>query len=244
MGHERVGLLPKTKRWREIVASIGEFEAAHTVADIADSTLAATSSRFQALASEESVTSAVSAFVALARGAAAQSEDEIAAKPLLSVIRDLVNRIDNTTGSMEAAELVKRAISEAAITWHQSAVKQTELFPGAGPWSQLGTPEGFCEVSRLFFGKLTEKYLCYFLDREASGVISSVGARGEFHSKLQSHVDEISRHSFETAKITQSFAAGWFAKHALAAQPSERQIRKFVAYALQKIRSDIGRSSK
>ena len=62
-------------------------------------------------------------------------------------------------------------------------------------------------------------------------------------ARLREHVDDISRHSFETSKITQSFAAGWFAKYVAKAPPTKQQTATALKYALTKIRHDLLREA-
>ena len=56
MGHERIGLLPKTKRWRAIVAEIAAVDAPPSdMPEIARHTLSALGSRYVDLASDVAV---------------------------------------------------------------------------------------------------------------------------------------------------------------------------------------------
>jgi len=70
MGHERLGMLPKTRRWQAIVSDVasGDVNAAH-VSRIAAATLNALGKRYADLASDESVRSAFTFLVELARDA-------------------------------------------------------------------------------------------------------------------------------------------------------------------------------
>lgn len=63
--------------------------------------------------------------------------------------------------------------------------------------------------------------------------------RKQFNKNLEDHVDRISKHAFETSKITQSFAAGWYNKEVKTAFPSDRKIRGFLAFAFKKINSEL-----
>ena len=65
-----------------------------------------------------------------------------------------------------------------------------------------------------------------------------------FRQQLQKHLGDVSKHSFETAKITQSFAAGWFNKNAAKDQPSIAQLRHFLSYAFEKLREDLRREDR
>lgn len=250
MGHERIGVLPKTKRWRAIVAEIAAVDAApNDVPEIARHTLSALGSRYVDLASDAAVETAFGFLVDLARSAAEkQAATDIATKSPLRMVADLGQRLDATEGSMETAEIVRHAAADAIATWgRENATTQSELFvdsaPG-NPWTGLGTGAGFCELSRLFFSRLTERYLSYFLDREASAALPNLQARELFRHQLQAHVGDVSKHSFETAKITQSFAAGWFNKNAATTQPTGAQIRRFLSYAFAKLREDLRREDR
>lgn len=250
MGHERIGVLPKTKRWRAIVAEIAAVDAPPSdVPEIARHTLNALGSRYVDLASDSAVETAFGFLVEMARTAAGKRPDvDIATKSPLSLVADLGKRVGSAQGSLETAEIVRRAGADAIATWgRENATMQSELFadsaPG-NPWRGLGSGTGFCELSRLFFSRLTERYLCYFLDREASAALPNLAAREQFRRQLQSHLGAVSKHSFETAKITQSFAAGWFNKNAATNPPTPAQIRRFLAHAFAKLGEDLRREDR
>ena len=250
MGHERIGVLPKTKRWRVIVAEIAAADAPPSdVPEIARHTLNALGSRYVDLASDATVEAAFGFLVDMARTAAGkQAVADMATKSPLSFVADLGRRLGATDGSLETAEIVRRAAADAIATWgRDNATTQSEMFADSAlgnPWRGLGTGAGFCELSRLFFSRLTERYLNYFLDREASAALPNLRAREQFRRQLQAHLGEVSKHSFETAKITQSFAAGWFNKNVATNQPTREQIRRFLSYAFAKLREDLRREDR
>jgi hypothetical protein len=98
-------------------------------------------------------------------------------------------------------------------------------------------------VARIFFAKFTERYLRYFLEREASAELPSLEAREKFSQQLSAHVDAVSQHAFETSKIAQSFAAGWFNNHARNAHPSEREIEGFLGLSFGKLQEELQREA-
>ncbi len=249
MGHERLGVLPKTRRWRAIVAEIAAVDVPPSdVPQIAKQTLDALGSRYVDLASDAGVETAFAFLVDIARMAAGKQASDIATRSPLSFVADLGQRLNATEGSMEVAEIVRRAAADAIATWgRENASTQAALFADSPPvnaWSGLGTGAGFCELSRLFFSRLTERYLSYFLDREASAALPNLHAREQFKQQLQAHLGDVSKHSFETAKITQSFAAGWFNKNAVTNKPTRAQIRHFLSYAFAKLREDLRREDR
>src|SRR6266853_3443392 len=131
MGHERLGLLPKTKRWRAIVAEIASADAPPSdIPDIAKHTLGALGFRYAELASDKSVETAFAFLVELARSAAGKPASvDIAGKSQLGIVADLARRIEVTAESLETSEIVRRAAADAVSSWsRENATKQSELF--------------------------------------------------------------------------------------------------------------------
>ena len=126
-------------------------------------------------------------------------------------------------------------------------MQQPSLFPSENEakdlWRQMDNGAGFCEASRLFFSKFTERYLNYFLDREASAVSTSILQRDEIDSRMREHIDGVSKYAFETARITQSFAAGWFNNHARDQLPSKLDSERFLYVAFGKMREELMRET-
>jgi hypothetical protein len=147
--------------------------------------------------------------------------------------------------SAEYADLAQKAVTDAIAEWTTRQKQQPNLFRDEGRaaqiWRNAQSASGFCEVSRLFFANFTERYLNYFLEREASARLSTVQDRERFASEVRAHVEAISHHAFETSKIAQSFAAGWYNNHVRNKTPSDREIQRFLATAFGKIREELQR---
>src|SRR5262249_43776244 len=139
----------------------------------------------------------------------------------------------------ERSDLAAKALADALGQFALAPkFKQESLFETT-PWDTWRTARSasaFCELSRLYLAKLTERYLRYFLDREAASVLATPERVASFRARLRSTVDEVSQHAFETSKIAQSFAAGWFEKNTKRGMPHPREVRSFLSYAFHKIR--------
>jgi len=256
MGHERVGSLPRTKRWREIVNAIGAIPAGgpSAVAELADSTLRNVSTRFRQIHRDRGVQAAFGYLVSLAtshlpQGAGVASPDTtLDENPSPArIAKNLKDWVGSHASSREYAELASRAASDTIVEWTRSQSRQQLLFDDStlarSVWDRTANGRGFCEVARAFFAHFTERYLRYFLEREASAQIPSLEARQRFNQNLHAHVTEISQHAFETSKITQSFAAGWFNNHARLSRPSDSEIEDFLAKAFGKIHEELQRET-
>jgi hypothetical protein len=266
MGHERVGYLPKTKRWRDIVEGIAGFGAvvdgggsstggAIDVSEIVQQTTDNLRNRFENLERDDSLLSAFRFLVCLPVAARTEIPREelarlgitVPADPSpISLAKALQQYMPASAGSLEYAKIAQNAAVDAIAVWSGRADRPEENLFGVASqsfdvWKKAADGAGFCELSRIFFGKFTERYLKYFLEREASAVLPGIQQRDHFSDQIGLHVDDVSRHAFETAKITQSFAAGWFNKHAKTGLPTNASMRGFLRLALGKLREEIRR---
>jgi hypothetical protein len=163
----------------------------------------------------------------------------------LALAKAVQSWISDRTDSPEYARIAQRAATDTIVAWTKERSSQQRLFAteddNLAVWGQAANGAGFCEVSRLFFANFTERYLSYFLEREATSVLINLERREQFTVGIHQHVDEISKHAFETAKITQSFAAGWFNKNAQHSVPSSNEIEGFLTVAFKKLRDELRR---
>ncbi len=256
MGHERVGSLPKSQRWNDIVSQMGAVHSSgFPVASVAAQTLQNVRSRYEKLSRDDAVRSIFAFLVSFSRACRSSNpHDELHAagisipeeSTLLSVVKALRGCVPEHELASEYGQLALAAAADAFGQWHKEHTKtQLPLFQPTPQffesWQGLGNGAGFCELARIYFGKLTERYLNYFLDRAASTTFPSIPERERFHCEIQAHVDKISKHAFETAKITQSFSAGWFTKHTREGLPDLKEIEGFLAIAFGKLRDELRR---
>lgn len=254
MGHERIGVLPKSQKWQKLVEQIGSaYSGDVPIATVATETLKNVKTRYNNLSEDNTVKAAFESLVVLSR--ICGSEDPVSAfqdadfsipdqPTIFSIIKAIKEKVPQAEANSEYGKLALDAAVDAISQWHrQKKTTQIPLFESKDnllqSWRKLSSGAGFCELSRLFFGNLTERYLNYFLDREASARAPSLQQREKFQNDLKSHIDEISKHAFETAKITQSFAAGWFKLHAKDHLPNEQEIRSFLRVAFGKLCGEL-----
>jgi hypothetical protein len=258
MGHERVGFLPRSKRWSDLVSQMGAvYSGGAPAASIADQTLENVRQRYETLFRDNTVKSIFTFLVTFANACRESdpksrlqlSNINIPENPtLLSIVKALRSSIPQDQAASEYGQLALAAAADAMGQWQkQYAFSQLPLFQPSSnffdSWHNLGSGSGFCDLTRLYFGRLTERYLNYFLDRAASDTFKSINQRDQFQHDIKSHIDEISKHAFETAKITQSFAAGWFNKNTREGLPDIKQIEGFLSIAFGKLRDELRREA-
>jgi hypothetical protein len=163
-------------------------------------------------------------------------------------LRTWLSELDPRCYNPEYASLARQATTDTIAAWinHHADTPQLSLFPKSEdpykPWRKASTGAGFCELSRSFFSNFTDRYLKYFLSRTASSQFSTVEERNRFSSSVQSNVELVTAHAFETSKIVQSFSAGWFNKNASEFKlPTTESVRGFLGFSFEKIREEFRR---
>lgn len=256
MGHRRVGVLPKTQRWRDLVDQLEAFSGDESeLASVVAGTLEGVRDRFARIESDTSVRASFEFLVTLAF--ASGTEEPLAqlraagidlkeGESPLALASAFASWLEARTDLPEYASIAGAAACDALSRWHRKNIPDTPSLFGKdferfSVWRKLSTGAGFCELARLYFASCTERYLRYFLEREASRAIENLFERDKFDRMLSSHIDDVSRHAFETAKITQSFAAVWFNKHLKTGLPDDEAKAAFLSLAFGKIRDELRR---
>lgn len=254
MGNKRYGFLPKSKAWRVIVKEMGEFALEKkSVDEIAFKTLRQVRDRFTELQNDPSIKSTFELLLHISYAFKQNdpisylSEKELLEKKEVSVVdlsRAIWNNKSEEINSKEYETVAKQAAIDALNGWYKQNIERGRSFFQEGIdqkaiFYKTNDGSGFCELARLYFSKFTERYLKYYLEREASIALPNPSQRKKFTYELESHIDEVSKHAFQTAKITESFAAGWYNKYVTDEYPEEADVRWFLNKAFGKIKSDL-----
>jgi hypothetical protein len=254
MGHERVGYLPKTKKWLSIVKEIASFsESNNNIEEISYQTTKNVRSKFKNIEADSGVQSAFEFLVILSILPKKEKWNEYLLSKgiklkedfsLIELAQGAKEFIEKNQNSKEYSAFASQALLDTISNWVNENSKQQNLFFDSNKnpievWSKSAEGSGFCELSRVFFSKFTERYLKYFLERETVTRINNIFDLSTFNEQLERHIGEVSKHAFETSKITQSFAAGWYNKNVKDSLPSKEKIKGFLSVAFQKLNSEI-----
>ena len=200
MGHERMSVLPKTKKWRDIFEQIAGRQVSDIeIEDITQKTIQNVRSRFRHIERDSGVLGTFQFLVNLA----VASREENPQVWLLNIGIELPNNptplsfakavnayIASQKDSFEYSGIAQKAASEAISIWYdQNYVNSPSLLESLKDpfevWRKAGNGAGFCELSRLFFAKFTQGYLEYFLEREISAALGSIDERIKFGQYLE-----------------------------------------------------------
>lgn len=251
MGHVRIGFLPHTRQWNAIVDQLSSYDNDEdTVAIIADRTLDAVRKEFEGLQYDESIIKAIEYLATIV--VSSRQEDQVAFLQqngfqvrdnlsLFSLTACAQQLIKTQEGSLETNKLARDAAVHAVMQYYeQHQDNQLSLFQNdSNPFTSRGSGKEFCELARYFFASFTDKQIRYYIDRTASSVIGDYGKYIHFSDTLTEHSMAITEHAFEISKIMQSFAAGWFNKHALDTAPSDASVTDFLKISFGKVREEL-----
>jgi hypothetical protein len=256
MGHERIGFLPRSIKWRTVIDDLARYLRKNVeIETIGKIVLDNVRNRFADIADDKGVNAAFSFLILLTYSAKAQKPiNELTNNAIklnaqasdLQVSKELGKWVERRVESREYSEIAKAAAIDAIGDWSEKLrTGQEDIFGKAETyedvWRKASNGSGFCELSRLFFSNFTERYLNYFIEREAGSYLASWEDGQNLKNELREHIQSVSKYAFETAKITESFAAGWYNKNTKEGLPTRKQIQGFIWLSFEKLREELRR---
>lgn len=252
MGHIRLGRLPTSRKWKEVVALLG---GGAELSQIADATALAAEAALKHAAKDPAFERAFwlltqlpdaarsDDFVRHLRALGIQVPKEPTLLELTAAYSDAVDTYVRRSGR-NRTDLGEMALLAAVESLTDNVGSRLPgLFqPGTSDvrsaLSAVATTKQFGEFARSYFSNLTNRYLSYFLSRELSNFvgphfqIGSIDQRRDFDAALSLHCDQ-------AAGIVESFAGDWFSKHRFAGDITVKKARDFASYAFEKVRREL-----
>ncbi|NQT19504.1 MAG: hypothetical protein HQ592_07355 [Planctomycetes bacterium] len=224
MGHTRLGDLPRTRKWQEVV---GLIEGGAGTAQIANATITAAERGLNLAAEDKGLVETVwlltqlplaaksNDFAAALRSAGLDVSDSPSLMEVVGAFSDAIDRrLANNYGRTDLGEMAQMAAVE---TVSKVIGARTRSLFGTRPddvkeaLSGLATNRQFSSLAGDFFSSLTNKCLDYFVSRAVSYHVGegrrfgTLAQQGEFAGALATHCREASR-------IIEEFSGGWFSK--------------------------------
>lgn len=251
MGHVRLGALPKTRGWQNVV----ELLAGGTdVATLADATSRVARAGLEVAKKDPGV---IQSLLALAQLASSGKEDDVATSlrrhgiaiegspSLLAVTCALSAALDGRVQAhrTDVGEMAILAAVESVS--HVVGAHLPSLFDATpadvrSALRGLSTERTFGVLVRTFFARFTARYLSYYLSRETSAHVG----RGQRFATLDDHSQfnaALRLHCHEASRIVENFAGEWFSKARWQKDVSNRQTRAFSAVAFKKLAAELSK---
>jgi len=261
VGHTRLGKLPKTQKWQDLVARIagspvsgGVSSAASYVEAIAAQTLEASRKRLDNAKHDSGV---LYAFYLLTQVTLASRstnwEDALARHGIRlasdSTVFDLTSEIHaaidrhvsrSSSGATDLSEMAQQSVGEALLSL--AGTRAANLFGGSNDEVRnairtLSTKKGFGELGQRFFGCFVARFLNFYLSRATAAALGGprllgLADVGEFNEALRTHCDQ-------SARIVRDFCGEWYSKTAYQEGINPDNASRFLAVAVRKLSGEL-----
>ena len=254
MGHIRLGILPQSKKWRDVIALL---ESDAPLEDIAEAAARASEADLRRASDDpqfQFVAQLLVRLPLLARGPGFESEmaslglkqgalDSVTG--LLAGLNDAINHSAFSLGkSSDAGELAREALLESlSVRLRDKLPSLFEPTPQEirGALASFASGQNFAGLARDFFARLTYRSLDYYLSRELANHVGE-GKRFADDAGRTAFDRALSQHAFDASRIVEEFAGGWYGKTVWREQTlSQTKINDFTRYAFKKMRTELGR---
>jgi hypothetical protein len=250
MGHIRLGQLPKTKQWSQVIDLLDDPDV--DAPTVARAIVTAAEQAYRLAGDDPGVVESlrVMAFLAAASRrddfANALVEFGLPAVGGTSALGFLAHVFDET--ERRFGPTADRTIfSEFALAALQESVSQTvgqqtgTLFLSGvdeirDAYRSFSTERGFAKLARLFFARFMARSLRYFSDQEVTKHLGGDGLLRE-QADIRAFNEAVDRYSFEAARIVEDFAGGWYSKRLWLGHVE--QTEGLAAVAMRKIADEL-----
>lgn len=256
MGHIRVGRLAK-RRWRQVFALLGSTESSSS--DIAAATARAAKDFFAERRTDPALV--FSYWLLTQITYRARSDDYVGelrrigldisnvntAFGFLSCIgsftRTQISLRGRTFPLSEFAQLSLREVLTETIGQQSQTLFGTTQEDIRRACRTYSTPNQFAKLARLYFSKVLNRSLQFFISKESA---NEVGAGRKFEDilDLSSFNVALEGYCYQSARIVEEFAGGWYSKRNWQGEISEKDARGFVAVAMAKLMAEIAREER
>jgi hypothetical protein len=252
MGHVRLGVLPKSRKWSQVVeelrlgSDVGAIAA--SAADAAERALQGASNdpaflHVFWLLTQIPLAARGPEFARDLRRLGLETPDRPSLMDVTAAISAAVDRHAREQGGRtDLGEIAQMAAVESlaalvgpnlpSLFEPSAAEVQREIGRFAGG-------ERFSALAREFFARLTQRSLDYYLSRELS---SHIGPGERFGDDMErSQFDAaLGRHCREASRIVEAFAGGWYGKNIYQGTGlTPEAVRRFAPVAFKKIRAEL-----
>lgn len=251
MGHTRLGELPRTRHWAQVVELIA---GGATAAQIANATISAAERGLNLASDDKALVETIYLLAQLpiaARGPDFVGDLRAAglAVPdnpgLMDIVGAFSDAVDTRVTNRDRGDLGEMAQMAAAETLSRVIGERTEsLFEVGGDdvrraLSGFATSAQFSDLARQFFSRLTTRVLNYFLSR----AFAHHTGEGRRFATLTEHANfdvALNLHCKEASRIVENFCGEWFSKNKWEKGGiSREQASGFAHVAMRKLVSEL-----
>ncbi len=259
MGHTRLGRVPTSKKWKEVVALLVDSlenadknDPTSDVQKIASKTIEAADKALAAALKDGGFSYSFFLCTQIALAAKADDctkalqelgikvSDNSSAFDLVAAVQESIDNHIWQHGSVtDVSELAQQSTAEALsriLTTQQLNLFGDNKTQLRDALHSLSTKNGFSDFGQKFFGSFLNRFLSFYLSRAlpiAGGdQIKHVGDINSFNEALRNHSDQ-------TALIVRNFCGDWYSKTEYLEGITVSNSKKFVAISIKKLRAEL-----
>ena len=254
MGHIRLGRLPKIRGWKQVIELLDSSDSSSE--EIATATARAAKDFFAQRSTDPSLV--FSYWLLTQITSRARSADFVAglgridldissvsnALGFLSSVTSFAHKAiksrDATFPLSEFAQLSLGEVLTETIVQECQSLFGTTLEDIRLACRRYSTPRQFASLSRLYFAKVLNRSLQFFVSKESSNKVGH-GRKFENISELSDFNNALEVYCYQSARIVEDFVEGWYSKKNWQGGISERDAKGFVAATVDKLRIEIAR---
>ena len=252
MGHIRLGILPRSKKWRQVVellqlgADVEAIAAAAAEAAERDLRWATSDPAFVQtlwLLTQIPLAARGPDFAADLQALGVRVADRPGLMELAAGFTDAVDQHSRgQAGRTDLGEIAQMAAVESLVALVGQSLPSLFSPTPEEVQREIGryaSGDRFSLLAREFFARLTQRRLDYYLSRELG---NHIGPDGRFGDDVErSEFDAaLNRHCREASRIVEAFAGGWYGKNVYQRDGLQRSdIPGFAGYALKKIGDEL-----
>ena len=261
MGHIRLGQLPRTRKWRDVVELVA---AGADVPQVANATIKAADSAFSFVNDDSGYNQAVWLMTQLGLAAGQQKPLEYLRSQginipdntsLPGVAAALTEALDNHVAAngghdSDLGGLAQRALVDAVMQRMEPKLAQKSLFnlqadDTRQALSEFRKPNEFGKLSREFYSRLTNECMNYFLSQTLATNLGA-GQRFPTMNQMAQFEQALSTHCREASAIVEQFSGEWYSKHRYEEQGSisRESVKGFASWALKKMKDELKAGAK
>jgi len=252
MGHIRVGTLPATRRWKDVVGLITEGAEASRVAEAVTH---AWEQAFNTVRSDAGFREAV--WLLMQIGVAGKSPDpnghlssvgvEVSGassvvEVAMALSAAMERRLALSRRQSDFGELAQRALVSAVTEQLQKSMPtllESTMEDVGGAMRKSAKGQAFGQLARAFFARMTNECLNYFLSKTLPAQVGD-GRRFTTTGQLAAFEQALRTHCSEAAEIVESYSSGWFSKELHeAGQITRDSAERFGWFGLEKMHGEL-----
>ena len=261
MGHYRLGIIPKSRKWTAVVAqvagSVGEGATTATldedVQQIAASTLDAAQQGLEKAVNDAGLRHTFFLLTQVVLAAREKDWQERLGHHGIKLTEqsttfDLICQVQHAVDahlagkrfSTDISEMAQRAAGESLAAL---AEPRTASLFGEGDGGlqatlrELSTKAGFARLGQKFFGRFLTRYLNFFLSRVTAGHAGS--PRLQQIGDLTRFNDALALHCEQSALVVRTFCGDWYSKTQFQEGITSQNSARFMAVALAKLKAEL-----